>query len=130
MQRVRLNVVLAAVLAALGVAVFFSQKNEEPKLPLTSLTADSVDKISIEHPDAAAIKLEKKNGGWMLTEPVQVEADKFEVNGALSLATLEQKKTVDTAAVKLADLGLDPPQYSVTLNDTKLLIGGTEPLAF
>ena len=130
MQRVRLNLVLGVVLVGLGIAVFFSQKKEEPKPPLTSLTAESINKISIEHPDAAVIKLEKKNGGWVLTEPVQVDADKFEVNGALSLATLEQKKTVDPAAVKLADLGLDPPQYMVTLNDTKLLMGGTEPLAF
>src|SRR5882757_9002779 len=130
MQRARLNLVLGVVLAGLGMAVFFSQKKEETKPPLTSLTADSIQRVSIEHPDAAAIKLEKNNGSWMLTEPVQAEADKFEVNGALSLATLEQKKTVDPAAVKLADLGLDPPQYVVTLNDTKLLMGGTEPLAF
>ena len=130
MQRARLNVVLAAVLIALGVGIYLSQKKEEKNPPLTALTAEGITHIVIEHPDAPAIKLEKQSSTWMLVAPVAAEADKFEVNGALSLATLERKKTLDPAKVKLSDLGLDPPQYSVTLNDTRLQMGGLEPLQF
>lgn len=130
MQRQRLNLVLAAVLVALGVGVYFSQKKEEKHPPLTALTPENIQHVSIEHPDAPAIRLDKQNGTWMLTAPVKTEADKFEINSVLSLATLEQKKTLDPAQVKLSDLGLDPPQYTVMLDDVKLLMGALEPLQF
>jgi hypothetical protein len=130
MQRARLNIALAVVFAGLGAAIFFSQKKEEKKPPLTSLTADSISQVTLEHPDAPAIKLEKQNGTWMLTEPIQSEVDKFEVNGILSLATQEQRSTVDPAQTKLSDLELDPPNYTATLNDVKLLMGGMEPLQY
>jgi hypothetical protein len=130
MQRNRLNIALALVLAGLGLAIFFSQKKEEKKPPLTALVPENIARVTIEHPGAATIKLEKQGGVWWLTEPVKTEADKFEVNGILAIATLEQKKVLSPADVKLAELGLDPPQYSVTLDDQKLAIGGLEPLQF
>lgn len=130
MKRTRLNLVLAVVVAGLGAAIFFSQKPEEKKPPLTTLVPENISHVTIEHPGAAAIKLEKHNGVWMLVEPVKTEADKLEVNGILALATLERKTTLDPADVKLADLGLDPPQYSVTLDGQKLLLGTLEPLQF
>jgi hypothetical protein len=37
---------------------------------------------------------------------------------------------VSPADVKLADLGLEPPQYTVALDEQKLLIGTLEPLQF
>ena len=131
MKRARLNIALAVVLAALGAGIFLSQKKEEKKPPLTTLTPDAISSVLIEHPDAAAIKLEKQSdGSWRLTQPAQAAADKFEISGILNLATLEQKKTLAPATVKLADLGLDPPEYTVTLNDLKLGIGGLEPIQF
>jgi hypothetical protein len=130
MNRSLLNLVLAGVLVALGVAVYFSQKKEEKFPSLTPLTAETINTIAIEHPGAPAIKLKKQNGNWMLTAPVRVEADKFEVNGALALATLEQKKTIALSQIKLADLGLETPEYTVTLNDIRLQVGGMEPLQY
>ncbi len=131
MQRSRLNIALAVVLVGLAAGIFFSQKKEEKKPPLTTLTPETINTVLIEHPDAPAIKLEKRaDGGWKLTQPVQAVADKFEINGILNLATLEQKKTIAPATVKLADLGLAPPEYTVTLNNLKLAIGGMEPIQF
>src|SRR4051812_2336113 len=124
MQRQRLNIALAVVLVALAAGIYFSQKKEEKKPPLTTLTADAINTVLIEHPEAPAIKLEKQaDSNWKLTEPVQAIADKFEISGILNLATLEQKKTLAPATVKLADLGLDPPEYTVTVNGVKLAIG-------
>lgn len=130
MKRTQLNLVLAAVVAGLGAAVYFSQEKEEKGPPLTALTADALNKITVEHPDQPALVLEKSSGQWRLTAPVQVAADDVEVGALVNLATLETKSTLDAAGLKLADLGLDPPQYSITLNDQKIELGAVEPLQY
>lgn len=130
MQRTHLNLVLAAVVAGLGAAVYFSQEKAEKGPPLTALTADSLNKVTVEHPHKPAIVLEKSAGQWRLTAPVQVAADDVEVGALVNLATLETKSTLDSAGLNLADLGLNPPQYSITLNDQKIELGGVEPLQY
>lgn len=130
MKRSQLNAVLLAISLGLAVAVFLSQEKEKKGAPLTPLTADAVQRIAIAHPDKPAIVLEKRDGQWQLTSPVQARAEAVEINGILALATMETKSTLDAVQVKLAELGLDPAQYRVTLNDVALDIGGTEPLQF
>lgn len=130
MKRGRLNAILAVVVIGLGAVVYFSQKQGQKLPPLTPLKSADVSRIAIEHPDAAAIKLEKNGGPWRLTAPVQAETDPFEVNSLVSLATLETQSKLDPKEVKLADLGLQPPDYTITLNDTRIAFGGTEPLNY
>lgn len=130
MKRSQLNAGLLIISLGLATTVFFSQKKEEKGAPLTTLTAETVNKIVLDHPGSPAVKLEKKNGQWKITEPVQSDADALEVNGILALATMETKSTLELAQVKLPELGLEPPQYRVTLNDQVLEFGGSEPLKF
>ena len=129
MKRSHLNLALVAVVAGLGAAVWFAQEKEEKGPPLTSLKQDAVTRIAVEHPGKPAIKLEKKNGAWFLTAPVRSETDKFEIGGILSLAELEVKAKLD-ASVDRKELELDPPKYSVTLDDTRIDLGGAEPIKY
>lgn len=128
MNRSRLNLALLAVALALGAAVFFAQKAEPPGPPLTPFKPDGVDAIALEHPDAAAIRLERSGDQWHLTAPVQAAADPFEVSGILGLADRETKRKLDGGAPK--DMGLEPPAYTVTLNDRAIAFGGVEPLEY
>lgn len=132
MKRSYLNAALAALALILVAAVWFSQKKPESKgAPLTALAEDAVSKIAIQHPDKPEIDLEKKNGNWSLTAPVAVAADPFEVKSLTGLAIAETHSVIDEAAkLKLADFGLDPPGYSVVLNDTRLDFGNVEPLKY
>jgi hypothetical protein len=130
MKRIYLNLVLLAIVAGLVATVWFTQKKEEKGPPLTTLTADAVHSIRIEHPNQPAIALEKKGAEWQLTEPVQSPTDPFEVASLVNLATQQTQRTLKLADVKLADLKLDPPQFTVTLNDQKLEFGDTEPLEY
>lgn len=129
MKRAHLNLLLLVIVAGLGATVWLTQKKEEKGAPLTALKQDAVTRIALEHPGKPVIRLEKKDGKWRLTEPVQAETDSFEVNGILGLAEFEVKAKLDAGASK-AELELDPPKYTVTLDDTKILVGGTEPIKF
>lgn len=131
MKRVYLNLALLLIVAGLSATVWFTQKKAPPKgPPLTALSADAVTHISIAHPGQPTITLEKKGAEWQLTEPVQAPTDPFEVASLVNLATQETRHTLNVADVKLADLKLDPPQFTVTLNDQKLEFGDTEPLEY
>lgn len=130
MKHSQLNLALLAVAAGLGVAVYFSQEKEEKGAPLTALAKEAISQVRLEHPGAPAIVLEKAGANWQMLEPVKARVDAIEINGVLNLATLETKATLKAADVKLADLGLEPPQYSVVINGQKFEIGNTEPLNY
>jgi hypothetical protein len=130
-KQLRLNLLLLAIVLVLAAVAYFGQKKEAPKgQPLTALKAEAIDKIVLQHPKAADIVLEKKAGQWMLTAPVQVAADPFELNSLLGVATTETKTIIEPKDIQLADLGLDPPGFSLTLNDVKIDFGGTQPYNF
>ncbi len=130
MKRAQFNAALAAVAVGLAVAVFFAQEKEEKGPPLTALGANGVTRISIEHPGAPAIRLEKKNERWLMTSPVNAVVDHYEINGLLGLAELPTKGKIEVAQTQLKALELDPPNYRITLNDTALQFGGVEPLKY
>lgn len=128
MKRKHVNLLLAAILVA-GVALLMLDGNDEPKdTPLTPLQPEDVTQLRIEHPEADAIALEKDGDEWMLTAPVAARSDRYEVNSLLALATTPMHKQFPSDGVDLAALGLAPPKYSVTLNDTRIAFGDTEPL--
>jgi hypothetical protein len=121
---------MAIVLTLVGV-VYFGQKKEPAKgQPLTGLKTEAIDKITLHHPNMADIVLEKKAGEWALTAPVQVAADPYELNSLLGMADAETKASIEPKDVKLADLGLEPPGLSLTLDQVKIDFGGVEPLSF
>lgn len=128
MQRQTLNIGLAVAVLGLGAAVYFGQKKEEKGPPLTPITAAALEHVTLEHPGAPTVKLERQNGHWKIIEPVKADVDPFEVNAFIDLAKLEVKKSLELNAVSLKDLGLEPPAYTVTLNDQKLAFGAQEPI--
>ncbi len=127
MSRGKLNLLLLVVAVALGIGVWLSQEKEEKGPPLTTLDPDAVTQIEVAHPDQPLIKLEKRGEQWFMTSPVEVAADKFEVNGILALADLELQPRFDEG-VELEALELSPPLYTVTLDQTQIRIGGKEPI--
>jgi hypothetical protein len=129
MKRSHLNLALLVVAGGLGAALWFGREQEEKGPPLTSLAQDAITRIAVEHPGKPVIRLEKKDGAWVLTEPVRSATDKYEIGGILALADLEVKSTLD-AGVDRKALELEPPKYSVTLDDTRIDIGGTEPIKY
>jgi len=128
MNRTHLNLLLLVAVAGLGAGVYFSQKKEEPAVPLTGLTADALTRIALEHPGHPKLVLEKQGAAWKIVEPVKADTDELEVSALTNLATLGAKRKLPLAEVKLAELGLAPPAYRITLNDVALDFGAQEPI--
>lgn len=128
MKRARLNLVLLAAALGLGVAVYFAQKGEPPGPPLTPYKADAITRVLLEHPGAPLIRLEKHDNKWQLAAPIAAEADPFEINALIGLADRETRLKLEGGALK--ELGLDPPQFTLTLNDAAIGFGGTEPIEY
>lgn len=129
MNRTRLNLLLVVIVLALGAAAWVAkQQKDKPKATLTPLAAEGVNKILIEWPGSPTIQLERQGGDWLLQAPVKTRADRFEAVGASSLASTEVQSTLDGEGIDLKELGLAPPDHTVTLNDIKIEFGATEPL--
>lgn len=129
MKRTRLNLSLLVIALGLGLGIyFFGQKKEPPGPPLTPLKAAAVTRVVIAHPGSNAIALEKRDTRWFMTAPVKTEVDEFEIGALIGLADKETKKQLEGG--KLPELGLEPPQYTITLNDQIIAFGGQEPLEF
>lgn len=129
MNRNRLNLVLLVAAAGLGTGVYVASRPEPKGPPLTNLTADLVTRITLAHPGQPALQLEKDAAGaWRFTAPIAAEVDAFEINALLGIASADTKQAVAGGDPK--ELGLDPPAYTLTLNDTAIAFGGTEPLSY
>ena len=124
-----LNLGLGALALVLLTVFYVGQKKEPPKgAPLTSLKSDAITQVTLHHDKTPDIVLVKKGGDWMLTAPVQAPADALEVHTLTGLAEAETHTALDAKDLKLADLGLDPPGFSVQLDKVQIDFGGTEPL--
>ncbi len=138
MKQKTLNLALGALALGMIALVAINRKEEAAKTefvlkhgePITALEPSSIERIAIRHPDAPEIRLEKKDNQWQLIAPVQAPADLVQVSNIIALATAERQGTVDIAKVKRPNLGLEPPRYTVTLNDTPFAVGEVEPLRF
>ena len=118
---------LAILLLLAGYFYFFEMvrkearvKEEEAARRLFQVDKTEITALKIEKPSAETISL-KKDGHWLILEPISTRADEFAVEGLLSrLQSLEMDRQVDEAAKDLQSYGLDKPtlRYSFLANDT------------
>lgn len=133
-----------AVLAALGGAVYWSerQKAEDEKHPkvaadappkILTIPEDQITAIRLEKRGAEPVSLTKTSGHWEMTEPKPLAADQDAVNGILqNVSNLSSDRLIEEKAAKLQTYGLASPseQVTVTRKDGKkdtILLGDDVP---
>ena len=91
---------------------------------------DEVKKLEIRGPDREIV-LNKADGGWTLEKPTPAKADDTEVKTFLSnLRSLQAQDFLEEPMLGSQELGLEPPQMSITLTlgadnaQKTVLIGG------
>jgi len=138
-MRFRNTLILALLLLGLGAYLYFVESKqiaeEAKKTKLVDFNPDDVTALTLTYPDRE-IALEKSDGAWRLSKPLQTAADDITVKNLLrAIADAEVKKTIDEPPQDLAPFGLAPPEVVVkiatkdtTLPDLK--VGKTTSVSF
>jgi hypothetical protein len=135
--------IAAAVLAALGGAVWYSNKQEaskadkpDPKASpkILQLKEADIKGIEIQHKGGETTVLKKDDSGkWSITAPKPLAADQAAVASiTASTGSLASDRMIDANVTDLGSYGLEPPQIGVTFtmangSATKLRIGEDTP---
>jgi hypothetical protein len=118
-MRLRNTLILALLLIGLGAYLYFVESKqiaeEAKKEKLVELNPDDVTAVTLVYPDRE-IALEKSDGVWRLTKPVQAPADDITVKNLIrAISDAEVKKTIDDPPQDLAQFGLAQPVATVKL---------------
>jgi hypothetical protein len=118
-MRPRYTALLALILVGLGAYLYFVESKQAPegsgKQTLLEITADDVSAITLAYGDRE-IGLERRDGTWRMTKPVDAPADELAVKNLIrAIADAEVKKTIDDPPADLLPFGLAPPFVTITL---------------
>jgi hypothetical protein len=117
--RPRNTLLLLLVLLALGGYLYWvelpDQEREAEAKKFVTLKKDDVTGLLLEYPDHT-IQLEKRDGQWHMTKPVDADADDVVVNNMLTaIAEADVSRSLDDVGDKLASYGLEPPEAKITV---------------
>ena len=130
-SRSLLNLAMAGIALALGLTAYFRPGLEPPAAPppITALSPAQVSHIQISRLQRPDLLFTRSADNWLLAGDPPLPASPFQVNALLALLQAQTERHYPADTLDLTELGLDPPQVSVVLdNTTTLLIGNTDPL--
>jgi len=126
-SRLLLNLVLVCVVAALALVAVFEPGKDKPKSnPLTSIEESGVESFTLRNQET--IEFERKNGGWWLKSPFVAPANEIRVRQLLDIARSDTDAQYPVSLDDLPKFELDKPKVSMTLGDTTILFGGSDPI--
>jgi len=138
-MRFRNTLIALVVLLIIGGYAFVNFYFTKPEAVKTALNIkpDEIAKIDLKYPDRDLVLERKPGEHWMITKPIGASADQTVAgNLARAIAECQITKTVEEKADNLAPFGLDKPQVTVTVTDTKgktlpgLEVGKVTPVGF
>lgn len=127
--KIWINLALIAALVGLSLYVYFKPwQSTPPALKLATFKRDDIDRISVEPRTGTPYRLEKSAGEWRIVAPLQALADQTQVDRLLDIASAPAKQKL--AHPDRSQLGLDPPQVRVTLNDRSFDFGRVNDITY
>jgi hypothetical protein len=87
-SKVLVNLVLVLLLTGLALFAFYRPKEQsDPGIRLTQLKRDDINRITVERRGSPTIQLQKRDGGWRISAPLQTRADPIQVDRLTDIAT-------------------------------------------
>ena len=129
-RRTRTNVILAAMVALLGAAVYAELRREHALMrdPLTTLDPDAIRSLAITCQGCTARRFEKVDGHWLMREPKAEAANDKAVARLTNIVRAPVRYRRPSAEVDLTKLGLDPPIATLEADGTLLKFGTTDAI--
>ena len=122
----RLNIVLAAVVAALALFVYL-RPHTEPEYRLSTLSAAAVTHIRLEIRGQPPVVLERREADWFMLSPYATRADPFQVQALLAVLGASARERY--AASGLARFDLSEPYARLALDDQILSFGAVNEMS-
>jgi len=124
------NLLLFTTIVILTLIARYEPGIETPQTQtLTALQADRIDRLRITRPLRDELALTRDAGGfWWITREPRLPADPYQVKALTRLAEQVVTRSYPVDELDLAQLDLDPPRASLTLNDTQIDFGGIDAL--
>jgi hypothetical protein len=130
-SRSLLNLAMAGIAIGLGLITWFRPGLEPPAIPqpITTLSPAQVQHIQVSRLQRPELKFTRQADAWLIAGDPPLPASPFQVQAMLALLQARTERRYPADTLDRQELGLDPPQASIILDDsTTLLIGNTEPL--
>jgi hypothetical protein len=126
--RVLLNLGLAVLVLALVLVIWLDPGREGEAPRLTGLAAGAVTRIVIRHGGDDEIRIERGNGQWRMSAPLQAAANEFRIEPLLRVVEATSHARFEAVAGELSRYGLDPPRAVLRADDVEIAFGDTEPI--
>lgn len=121
-SKVLVNLLLVLLLTGLALYALLRPKEpSDPGIKLTQLKRDDISRISLERRGSPTIQLEKREGRWRITAPLQTRAEPIQVDRLTDITMATAKHKLPPG--DLPRYELDPPQVKLTLNDDTFAFG-------
>jgi hypothetical protein len=136
-MKFRTTLILFVVFLGLLAFIFlFDVKNagkEEPGDKLVDLVSDDVERIVFKTEEETITFTKEGNEGWLISEPIEAKADKFEVDRiARDFSNLSIERVVEEEPTDLEKYGIPQKEITLSFKDkeepVKLLVGMENPL--
>ncbi|MCW8830291.1 MAG: DUF4340 domain-containing protein [Gammaproteobacteria bacterium] len=121
------NFLLLLLAVSLGLFLFTDDINQNGIRPLSSIEADSINHINIQH-NQREIVLQKTGAEWQLTEPVNISANQFRIKTLLNLLGTDSHAQYNTDQLELNKYGLDEARTSIHFNQARFIFGIVNPM--
>lgn len=128
-RRWLINLALFGVALALALVAHLEQARTDLAERLTAQAAADITQLALLRPGQPTVRLERQGDDWHMTEPFATTADATLIDRLLPISGTAVRRTLPTAALDLAEVGLEPALIRLRLNDLELRFGRTEPIA-
>jgi hypothetical protein len=127
-RRARTNLLMAAIVALLGLAVFAEMRRERAleRDPLTTINPDAIRSLAVTCQGCTARRFEKVDGHWMMREPESKPADDKVIERLTYIVRAPVRYRRSASELDAAKLGLEPPAATLEVDGTVLKFGTTD----
>lgn len=129
-SRTLLNLALFCLAAILALIIVYRPGVEPGPVPqtLTALTGERISRIQVTRITREPLTFTRHADNWVLAESSELPASDVQIRALLAILQAYSARSYPADSLDLAALGLEPPQATLLLDNTRLDIGLTDAL--
>ena len=124
------NFALLLIVTGLSYYAYDTNKNtviSKTIAPLIKLQSEAINSIRINKRGSDTV-IQKQNGTWQITEPINIKANQFRIGSLLKLLSTNNYTQYSTDNLNLEQYGLAKTELSLHVNNIIVHFGNTNPV--